>query len=53
MSNRPLSVDTSAYDDLPISAFIYEPILGEDGRPADYRIVYANKPFARDRREIY
>lgn len=52
MPNRPLSVDTSAYDD-PIIAFIYEPILGEDGRPADYRIVYANKPFARDRREIY
>ena len=51
MSESALSVDTSAYDALPVSTFIYEPEI-IDGIQ-DYKIAYANQVFARDWKRIY
>lgn len=48
MKNNPLPFDTTQYDNLPISAFIYEPILDENGSIQDYRIVYGNEAFANN-----
>ncbi|MBR1659012.1 MAG: response regulator [Oscillospiraceae bacterium] len=48
-----LPFDTAQYDDLPISVMIYEPLTSEDGTLLDYRVVYANKVFIRDWRDIY
>ena len=47
------ALNTAAYDRLPISTFIYEPVLRGDGTPKDFRIVYANQVFARDWLAIY
>ena len=46
-------MDTSAYDRLPISTFIYEPVARPDKKSPDFRIVYANHVFARDWKAIY
>ena len=45
--------DTAMYDRLPISTFIYEPLLNDDGSFLDYRIVYGNRVFADDWQVIY
>ncbi|MBR1929877.1 MAG: response regulator [Lachnospiraceae bacterium] len=53
MSHITLPFETWVYDDLPISTFVYEAILNEDGSLKDYRVVYANRVFARDWNAIY
>ena len=45
--------DTSVYDTLPISAFIYEPVRDENNGEYDFRIVYANRIFLDDWKRIY
>ncbi len=41
-----LNIDVSL-ERLPVSSFIYEPVL-QDGKPVDFRIVYANPAFLRE-----
>lgn len=41
------------YDHFPLSIIIYEAVRDADGRRIDYRIVYGNKNFAKDYKEIY
>ena len=49
----PLPFDTAAYDELPVSCFVYETVTREDGSLQDYRIVYGNRVFARDWERMY
>ncbi|MBQ4404737.1 MAG: response regulator [Selenomonadaceae bacterium] len=44
--NSSLPLDTTKYDELPISIFICKPVLNADGSTRDYRIVFGNEPFA-------
>ncbi len=53
MTNAPLPFDTAFCSQLPISAFIYEPVYAADKTVLDYRIVYGNAVFARDWQRIY
>ena len=47
------TIDTSAYDGLPVSVLIYDFVTDEHGEFADYRIAYANAAFARDYFDVY
>ena len=49
----PLPFDTALCSQLPISAFVYEPVCTANGVLQDYRIVYGNSIFARDWQRIY
>ena len=53
MAQITLPFETESYDNLPISTFVYEPILHKDGSLKDYCVVYANHIFARDWKDIY
>ena len=53
MERRELPFDTSAYDRLPISTFIYEPVPQRSGPLHDFRLVYCNGVFIRDWQRLY
>ncbi|MBR6013220.1 MAG: response regulator [Selenomonadaceae bacterium] len=42
-----MPLDTSVYDDLPVTIFIYKAVLDSDSVICDYRIVYGNKEFIK------
>ena len=53
MSALNLPFDTTAYDALPISTMVYEPVRNGDGSLKDFRLVYGNAVFERDWKRIY
>ena len=48
MEQSPLPFDTTKYDDLPMSAVIYEPVLDDNDLLLDYKIIYANESLMKD-----
>ena len=52
MTAPALPFEPEKYDDLPISVFVYEPVLRPDG-VRDFRILYGNGIFIRDWQRIY
>ena len=53
MAGALVTLDTTKYERRAVSAFIYEPVLYDDGRPVDFRTVYGSEEFVKDWQRLY